>query len=58
MGASHTFRISDGQSDGGAFSRRSGRIHPYIMEEYINGEVNSYDAIIDSQGNPLFETEM
>ena len=26
------------------------------MEEYINGEVNSYDAIIDSHGNPMFET--
>ena len=26
------------------------------MEEYIFGEVNSYDAIFDSQGNPLFET--
>ncbi len=28
----------------------------YIMEEFIDGEVNSYDAIIDSKGNPLFET--
>jgi hypothetical protein len=28
----------------------------YIMEEYIEAEVNSYDAIIDSNGNPLFET--
>ena len=26
------------------------------MEEYINGEVNSYDAIIDSNGEPMFET--
>ncbi len=28
----------------------------YIMEEFIHAEVNSYDAIIDSQGNPIFET--
>ena len=28
----------------------------YIMEEFIDGEVNSYDAIIDSKGQPLFET--
>ena len=28
----------------------------YIMEEYIWGEVNSYDAIIDSNGKPMFET--
>ncbi len=28
----------------------------YIMEEYIDGEVNSYDAIVDGNGNPVFET--
>ena len=28
----------------------------YIMEEFIHAEVNSYDAIIDSQGKPIFET--
>ena len=28
----------------------------YIMEEYIEGEVNTYDAIIDGDGNPVFET--
>ena len=29
---------------------------PYIMEEYIEGEVNSYDAIVNSKGEPIFET--
>ena len=29
---------------------------PYIMEEFVNAEVNSYDAIIDSRGEPIFET--
>ncbi len=28
----------------------------YIMEEYIDGLVNSYDAIVDGNGNPVFET--
>ncbi|MBR2991180.1 MAG: ATP-grasp domain-containing protein [Solobacterium sp.] len=28
---------------------------PYIMEEYISGEVQTYDAIINSRGEPLFE---
>ena len=28
----------------------------YIMEEFIEAEVNSYEAIIDSHGNPIFET--
>ena len=29
---------------------------PYIMEEFVNAEVNSYDAIIDANGEPIFET--
>ena len=29
---------------------------PYIMEEFVNAQVNSYDAIIDSKGEPIFET--
>lgn len=28
----------------------------YIMEEFVNAEVNSYDAIIGPDGEPLFET--
>ena len=28
----------------------------YIMEEYIDGTVNSYDAIVNSKGEPIFET--
>ena len=28
----------------------------YIMEEYIQAEVNSYDAIVNSRGEPIFET--
>ncbi len=29
---------------------------PYIMEEFITAQINSYDAIIDSNGEPIFET--
>ena len=25
------------------------------MEEFVHAEVNSYDAIIDGSGNPIFE---
>ncbi|MCM1438866.1 MAG: ATP-grasp domain-containing protein [Roseburia sp.] len=28
----------------------------YIMEEYIQAEVNSYDAVVNSNGEPIFET--
>lgn len=30
--------------------------YPIIMEEYIDGEICSYDAIINSRGEPLFES--
>lgn len=29
---------------------------PYIMEEYIDGRICSYDAIVNAQGEVLFET--
>ncbi len=28
----------------------------YIMEEFIDAEVNSYDAVVNSNGEPIFET--
>ena len=36
---------------------------PYIMEEFVHAEVNSYDAIIDAEGNrawcqPVFVEEL
>ena len=30
---------------------------PYVMEEYITGDICSYEAILDSHGNPLFENQ-
>ena len=56
VGASHTFKIENDQQMEEFFIGRRHPDTPYIMEEYIFGEVNSYDAIFDSQGNPLFET--
>ena len=29
---------------------------PYVMEEFVTGDTCSYDAIIDSNSNPLFES--
>ena len=55
VGASHTYRL-DSRDDLRAFLAEWNPQIPYIMEEFIHATVNSYDAIIDSQGNPLFET--
>ncbi len=54
VGASDTHKIND-DTELAAFLKRKGR-KSYIMEEFIDAEVNSYDAIIDSKGNPVFET--
>lgn len=29
---------------------------PWLMEEFVRGEVYSYDAVIDGEGRPVFET--
>ena len=57
VGASNTFKIENEEQLVNFFQNKENGVS-YIMEEYIFGEVNSYDAIFDSQGNPLFETEM
>ncbi len=56
VGAISTFKINNEDDLRYFFDMRKDEHYiPYIMEEYIFGEVNSYDAIIDSHGNPMFE---
>ena len=55
VGASHTFKITSDE-EMKTFFEDKWPDTVYIMEEYIWGEVNSYDAIIDSNGKPMFET--
>ncbi|MDE7453218.1 MAG: ATP-grasp domain-containing protein [Clostridia bacterium] len=54
IGAAATYKISNEQELVN-FLETKPEI-PYIMEEYVEAEVNSYDAIIDAKGNPVFET--
>ena len=56
VGASHTYKLSsDGELKDFLENKREPEIS-YIMEEFVHAEVNSYDAIIDSRGEPMFET--
>ncbi len=55
VGASDTHKLSDREELRAFLARRMEGV-PYIMEEFIHAEVNSYDAIIDSKGEPIFET--
>ena len=55
VGASHTFKIEN-ESQMKQFFEVKWPDTQYIMEEFVNGEVNSYDAIIGADGEPMFET--
>lgn len=55
VGASHTYKISNEEELKQFFDQKMPQIQ-YIMEEFIDAEVNSYDAIIDANGEPMFET--
>ena len=54
VGASDTHKLS-GEEDLKRFLETKQDV-TYIMEEFVHAEVNSYDAIIDSKGEPIFET--
>ena len=55
VGASSTFKLKN-DDDLRSFLGDIDHSVSYIMEEFITAEVNSYDAIIDSKGEPIFET--
>ena len=55
VGASHTYRIENEEQLKDFLDEKNPAVS-YIMEEFIDAEVNSYDAIIDSNGEPIFET--
>ena len=55
VGANNTFKLKSDE-DLDKFMDYLPDDIPYIMEEFIQAEVNSYDAIIDSNGKPIFET--
>lgn len=54
VGASHTYRISGDQDLERFFREKDGNL--YIMEELVDGTVQTFDGIIDSKGEPLFFT--
>ncbi len=56
VGASHTYKLSSDKELKDFLENKRREGVSYIMEEFIHAEVNSYDAIIDSQGEPIFET--
>lgn len=54
VGASATYKLHN--DDELRFFMQTKHDIPYIMEEFVEAEVNSYDAIVNSNGDPIFET--
>ena len=54
VGASNTYRLESDAELQYFFETKDDNI--YIMEEFVNGYVRTYDAIINSKGEPLFES--
>lgn len=55
VGASDTHKLKSDADLANFFETKIPDVE-YIMEEFIDAEINSYDAIIDSNGEPIFET--
>ena len=54
VGAEATYKVSD-EAQLDAFFAAKPAV-PYVMEEFVTGDIYSYDAICDSHGKPLFES--
>lgn len=54
VGANNTYKLKSDDDVRWFIDTKDDNI--YIMEEFVNGYVQTYDAIVDSQGNPLFES--
>ena len=54
VGATNTWKLEN-DSDFDAFYENLPEL-PYVMEEFIEGVICSYDAILDSRCEPLFES--
>ena len=54
VGAANTYKIED-EAGFQAFFAEKPEV-PYVMEEFVEGDICSYDAITDSRCAPLFES--
>ena len=54
VGASSTYRLTCDDDLRNFIQNKDDNV--YIMEEFVNGHVRTFDAIINSKGEPIFET--
>lgn len=56
VGAAATFKISSPQELDEWFAAQSAHVPAYVFEEFITGLLVSYDAVYNSKGEPVFES--
>ena len=54
VGANNTYKLSSDEDLAFFMDHKGDEV--YIMEEYVRGYVQTFDAIVDSKGQPLFES--
>ena len=54
VGANHTYKLKSDEELEFFLDTKDDEV--YIMEEFVNGYVQTYDAIVNAQGEPLFES--
>ena len=54
VGANNTYKLHNDEELHFFIDHKDDNV--YIMEEFVNGYVQTYDAIVDSRGEPLFES--
>ncbi len=54
VGANNTYKLKSDEDLDFFFATKDDNV--YIMEEFVKGFVQTYDAIIDSKGEPIFES--
>ncbi len=55
MGSGGAWKVGNDEEMQGVFARKGET--PYVLEEFVGGQICSYDAIVDSHGEPLFENQ-
>ncbi len=56
VGAGGTHKLHSDEELKGFFKQAGSDASHYVVEEFITGDICSYDAIIDSKSKPLFES--
>ncbi|WP_444328981.1 ATP-grasp domain-containing protein, partial [Paratractidigestivibacter sp.] len=55
MGSGGAWKVENDDDLQRVFASKGGT--PYVLEEFVGGRICSYDAIVDSHGEPLFENQ-